>query len=124
MLNNARESQLLIFEAVSSSETIPEKEDVFRVFLEQGRSCILGRFVAFLICLVRRATAGRYQKYAENNLPFQKHRYMASATTSSTSGTIRLSNPSIPALSVIIDEGQPLHEPRSSTSTLPSSNAT
>ncbi len=46
--------------------------------------------------------------------------YMASATTSVTSGTMRFNKPSIPALSVMVDEGQPLHEPFNSTVTTPS----
>src|SRR5690606_1622388 len=48
--------------------------------------------------------------------------YSASATTSSTSGTILFSKPSIPAFKVMVDDGQPLHDPRSSTVTTPSSN--
>src|SRR5690606_26857138 len=48
--------------------------------------------------------------------------YKASATTSSTSGIIRLSRPSIPAFNVMVEEGHPLHEPRSSTVTTPFSN--
>src|SRR5690606_29559715 len=47
--------------------------------------------------------------------------YMASAITSCTSGTIRFNKPSIPALSVMVDEGHPLQDPRNSTTTVPSS---
>ncbi len=48
--------------------------------------------------------------------------YIDSATTSSTSGTIRFNKPSIPDFKVILEEGQPLHDPRSSTVTIPLSN--
>lgn len=43
-----------------------------------------------------------------------------SATTSFTCGTIRLSKFSIPDLSVMVEEGQPEHEPCKSTVTTPS----
>jgi hypothetical protein len=46
--------------------------------------------------------------------------YMASATTSVTSGTMRFNKPSIPAFNVIVEDGQPLQEPFSSTVTIPS----
>ena len=45
--------------------------------------------------------------------------YPISETTSLTSGTIRLSIPSIPDLSVTVDDGQPLHEPCRITVTIP-----
>jgi hypothetical protein len=48
--------------------------------------------------------------------------YNASETTSVTSGTIRFNRFSIPDFSVTVDDGQPLHEPRSSTVTTPASN--
>ena len=47
--------------------------------------------------------------------------YSASATTSLTSGIIRFIIPSIPAFSVIIEEGQPEQEPCSIRLTTPSS---
>lgn len=46
--------------------------------------------------------------------------YSASATTSFTSGIIRFIIPSIPAFKVIIDDGQPLHEPCNIRFTTPS----
>jgi hypothetical protein len=48
--------------------------------------------------------------------------YSASETTSVTSGTIRFNRFSIPDFSVMVDDGQPLHEPLSSTVTTPSLN--
>ncbi len=45
--------------------------------------------------------------------------YSASATTSFTSGIIRFIIPSMPLFSVIIDEGQPEHEPCSMSVTVP-----
>ena len=48
--------------------------------------------------------------------------YKASETTSVTCGTIRFSRLSIPDFRVMVEEGQPLHEPRSSTVTMPPSN--
>ena len=45
--------------------------------------------------------------------------YPISDTTSVTSGTILLSIPSIPAFSVTVEEGQPLHEPCRITVTIP-----
>lgn len=47
--------------------------------------------------------------------------YPISDTTSFTSGIMRLSMPSIPALSVTVEEGQPLQEPCKITVTMPSS---
>ncbi len=48
--------------------------------------------------------------------------YSASATTSFTSGIIRFIIPSMPVFRVIIEEGQPLHEPCSISFTVPLSN--
>ena len=47
--------------------------------------------------------------------------YSASATTSFTSGIMRFIMPSIPALSVIMEDGQPLQLPCSIRFTTPSS---
>ena len=49
-------------------------------------------------------------------------RYKASETTSVTSGTIRFSKFSMPDFRVMVDEGHPLHDPLSSTVTIPSLN--
>src|SRR6266446_6308203 len=46
--------------------------------------------------------------------------YIDSAITSCTSGTMRFSKPSIPAFSVIMEEGHPLQEPCNINSTFPS----
>jgi hypothetical protein len=47
----------------------------------------------------------------KKNSPLKSSHYPISDTTSVTSGTIRLSMPSIPDLSVTVDEGHPLHDP-------------
>lgn len=47
--------------------------------------------------------------------------YSISCTTSVTSGTMRLSIPSMPDFSVTVEDGQPLHEPCMTTWTRPAS---
>jgi hypothetical protein len=46
--------------------------------------------------------------------------YKASDTTSVTSGTIRFKRFSIPDFRVMVEDGHPLHDPLSSTVTIPS----
>src|SRR5690606_20340127 len=91
-------------------------------FLKYNVSVILAiKLMIFMRVSIKSAT--KKGKIIQSSLfSFLFLYYSASATTSSTSGTILFSKPSIPAFKVMVDDGQPLHDPRSSTVTTPSSN--
>ena len=57
-----------------------------------------------------------------NSVTLSRPNYTPTASTSSTSGTIRFSKFSIPYFSVNVELGQPEHDPCNSTLTFPSEN--
>ncbi len=84
---------------------------------------VMYRGIYFSFCIISSRFHNRYSVHlACLHLSVYRRfiNYIASATTSSTSGTMRFSNPSIPAFKVIMEEGQPLQEPCSISVTFPS----